>query len=88
MVWASVATKPPGKTYPRRTAEELGLLSYYRGHLIMVLVDDHVTAEITERATHAPLPTKASATLEEGIDLCIERAKRLIDAYIDGAARV
>jgi len=53
----------------------------------MVLVDDFVTAEITERATFSPLPTKVSATLEEGVDVCIERAKMLIDAYIDGAAR-
>ena len=59
------------------------LLVYYKGHVIMVLYDDVLTAEITERATAAPLPTKVSASLEEGFERVIQRAKALVDLYTD-----
>lgn len=63
------------------------MLIAYRGHIILVLQDGELTAEITERGSSEILPTKVSATLEEGLDVCIERAKALIDAYIEGKKR-
>ena len=55
--------------------------------MIIVLVDDDLTAEITELATSAPLPTKVRATRAEGLPVCIGRAKALIDRYVEGAGR-
>lgn len=49
----------------------------------MVLCDDLLTAEVTERATAAPLPTKVSASHEEGFERLIQRAKALVDLYTD-----
>jgi hypothetical protein len=57
------------------------VLSIYRGHVIVALVDEDLTAEITERASGAPLPTKVSATRDEGMDVLIHRAKTLVDHY-------
>ncbi len=59
------------------------LLAYYRGHVIVLLKDKLFTAEITERGTAAPFPTKVSATEEEGEQVCLERAKALVDLYLD-----
>ena len=58
------------------------MLTYYRGHVIVLLVDTVLTAEITELATGTPLPTKVTATLPEGADVCITRAKMLVDIYL------
>jgi hypothetical protein len=53
------------------------VLSIYRGHVIVVLLDEDLTAEITERASGAPLPTEVSATRDEGMNALINRAKHL-----------
>lgn len=58
------------------------MLAYYRGHVIVVLKDDTLSAEITERATGAPLPTKVSAEPGEGVSVVVERAKDLVDRYL------
>lgn len=62
------------------------MLTYYRGHAIVLLQDVVLTAEITECATAVPLPTKVTASRLEGPAMCIERAKALVDIYIDGGA--
>lgn len=58
------------------------MLVFYRGHVITLLVDQTISAEITEQNTSAPLPTKVTASLKEGEDICVERAKALIDVYL------
>ncbi|WP_375450717.1 hypothetical protein [uncultured Devosia sp.] len=60
------------------------MLAYYRGHIILLLQDDILTAEITERASGAPLPTKISALPGETADIVVEKAKHLIDKYLRG----
>ena len=62
------------------------MLIYYRGHVIVLLTGALITAEITEQTTAAPLPTTAVATLEEGLQTCIARAKALIDLYLSATA--
>jgi hypothetical protein len=64
------------------------MLTYYRGHVIVLLSDEMLTAEITELSTRTPLPTKASARQEEGPVICVERAKVIVDLYIAGAQAV
>jgi hypothetical protein len=58
------------------------VLAYYRGHIILVLQDGALSAEITERASGAPLPTKVSAVLGEDARTVVERAKELVDRYL------
>ncbi|MET3901286.1 hypothetical protein ABIB57_005256 [Devosia sp. UYZn731] len=61
------------------------MLAYYRGHVIVLLRDDALSAEITERKSGAPLPTKVLAVLGEDVNTVIERAKDLVDIYVQGA---
>ncbi|WP_127752452.1 MULTISPECIES: hypothetical protein [unclassified Devosia] len=63
------------------------MLVYYKRHVIVVLADKILTAEVTEQATRALLPTKVSASYEEGLDLVVERAKALVDLYTSPAPR-
>lgn len=58
------------------------MLSYYRGHVIVMLDDEMLSAEITERSSGAPLPTKVSALSGEDADAVFERARALIDIYM------
>jgi hypothetical protein len=58
------------------------LLTFYREHWIIMLIDEFLSAEITDRATGAPYPTKVSATFEEGEDVLIERARALVDMML------
>ena len=54
----------------------------YRGYRIAVKQTDQWTARITQvRGTYVPLI--ASADLTEGAELCLARARMLIDKYID-----
>ena len=59
------------------------MISHYRNHLIRMDGDDQLTAEITDLATDALFPIKVSASKKEGIELCLERAKELVDVYLD-----
>lgn len=59
------------------------MLSFYRGHTIIVLIDDVMSAEISERCSGLVLPTKVSVLLEEGELVLLQRAQDLIDMYID-----
>jgi hypothetical protein len=61
------------------------VLAYYRGHVIVLLRDDALSAEITERKSGAPLPTKVLAARGEDVNTVIERAKDLVDMYLQGA---
>ena len=61
---------------------EVTLLTIYREHIIIVLVDSFLSAEITEKSTSAPLPTKVTATVDEGYAVLLARAKALIDLYL------
>ena len=55
---------------------------FYRGYRIAVKQTEKWTARITHvRGTYIPLG--ASATLAEGPERCAERARALIDKYID-----
>lgn len=58
------------------------MLRLYRGHIIIVLVDKYLSAEITERRSGAPLPIKVSASREEGEAVVIDRARRLVDLFL------
>jgi hypothetical protein len=58
------------------------VLAYYRGHVIVVLEDATLSAEITERSSGAPLPTKVSAEPGESVSTVVERAKELVDRYL------
>lgn len=55
----------------------------YRDHLVLVTEIYTVDAEIAEIASKAKLPTKATATESEGLDICLGRAFDLIDLYVD-----
>ena len=58
------------------------MLSYYRGHIIVLLEDAVVTAEITEQASRMPLPTKVAALPGESRATVMQRAKELVDTYL------
>ncbi len=55
------------------------MLRFYRDHIIIVLVDERLSAEVTERGTGVPFPIKVSASHEEGEAVLICRARELID---------
>jgi hypothetical protein len=69
-------------TFLEQAMEGRTVLSLYRGHWILLLRDRHWCCEVTEHASGEILPTCASATLEEGFTVCLERAWRLIDKYV------
>jgi hypothetical protein len=54
----------------------------YRGHHISIVEGIDITAHLTDLRTSAALPTKVSATLEEGPTVLLKRAKELIDLYL------
>jgi hypothetical protein len=60
------------------------LLKFYRGHVIIVLVDDLLSAEVSDRRTGFPFPVKVSATKDEGEAILFERARILIDGSFGG----
>lgn len=62
------------------------MLALYRGHWIVLLSDDQLTAEISVLETREVLPTKVSATKEEGAEMCRQRARELIDVYLSPRA--
>jgi hypothetical protein len=55
------------------------MLRFYRGHIIITLVDQRLSAEITERSTGVPFALKVSASMEEGEAVLFGRARHLID---------
>jgi len=59
----------------------------YRDHLVLVTEHDTIDAEIAELESKAKFPTKATATDDEGIDVCLRRAFDLIDLYVDAQAQ-
>lgn len=58
------------------------MLAYYRGHVIVVLADEALSAEIIERASGTMLPTTVSAMPGETAEVVVERAKELVDTYL------
>lgn len=58
------------------------MLSFYRGHIIVLLEDTVVSAEITEQVSRTPLPTKVAALPGESRAAVLQRAKALVDAYL------
>lgn len=58
----------------------------YRDHLVLVTELDTIDAEIAELGSKAKFPTKATATDDEGIDVCLQRAFDLVDLYVDAQA--
>jgi hypothetical protein len=55
------------------------LLKFYRGHVVIMLVDELLSAEISERESGFPFPVKVSATWEEGEAVLYARARKVID---------
>ena len=65
----------------RRTA----VLSLYRHVWIVILNDDRYVAELTEFLTGESLPTSASSSLSEGPEVCLNRARAVVDLYRAGS---
>jgi hypothetical protein len=55
----------------------------YRGHLIRLIEAEGWSAELVELDTGALLPTSASATQSEGVEVCAARAESLVDLYLE-----
>ena len=55
----------------------------YRGHDIVVLEGNPRSAVIFERRSGTELPTKVIALPEEGAQVCVVRARQLIDLYLE-----
>ncbi|HHY51147.1 MAG TPA: hypothetical protein GYA10_15550 [Alphaproteobacteria bacterium] len=60
----------------------------YRGHLIRLVEGALWSAELIDLRTGTLLPTSASATPSEGLEVCAERARDLVDLYLEGEARL
>lgn len=60
----------------------------HRGHIIRITEGRWLRAELIERATGALLPTAATATADEGRDVLEDRARRLVDIYLDSRRRL
>lgn len=58
------------------------MIVHYRGHLVLVLGTDVISAEIVKLALALKLPLKVSATSAEGLEACLNRAFDLIDLYL------
>lgn len=59
----------------------------YRGHLIRRVGGARWSAELVDLRTGALLPTSVSATASEGLEVCAERARELIDIHLEGEAK-
>lgn len=55
----------------------------YRGHLIRMTHGPVWQAELIELATGALLPTSVMASTSEGVEVCVRRARALVDLYLD-----
>ena len=67
------------------------MLTFYRAHWIVILIDEFLNPEITERTASFPFPMKVSAMWEEGERVLLERARAIVDLSLsrfgDQAAR-
>ena len=61
------------------------MISHYRNHLIKLDGDEQLTAEITDLEADAVFPLRVTASKKEGIEVCLERARELVDVYLDAA---
>lgn len=59
------------------------MISHYRNHLIELAGEDEFAAEITDLEAGQLLPIKVTASKKEGPDVCLERARELVDVYLD-----
>ena len=59
----------------------------YRGHEIRITRAGAWSAQLVELRTGAVLPTRATAEAQEALTVCVERAVRLVDLYLEGARR-
>jgi hypothetical protein len=60
----------------------------YRGHHIRLIEGECWRAELVELDSGALLPTTVTASPSEGVEVCAERARALIDLYLRAQARV
>ena len=60
----------------------------YRGHEIRMTRADAWSAELFELRTGALLPTKVTAGAAEEMRVCVERARALVDLYLEGEQRL
>jgi hypothetical protein len=56
---------------------------HYRGHEIRFVDSGSWSAMLVETASGTLLPTKATASISEGISICSARARLLVDRYLD-----
>lgn len=59
----------------------------YRGHAINLSRSTLWSAVLTELASGAVLPTKATALLGEGKTVALSRGRKLVDLYVEADAR-
>ena len=80
---AILVMKPKPRAMACLPGNAIGLLviRHYRGHRIVVHCDMGLTAEIAELKSMQTLPTMATATRAEGPEVCLARAKELVDLY-------
>lgn len=60
----------------------------YRGHEIRLTRTHAWSAEFFELRTGALLPTKVTAGATEDMTVCVERARTVVDLYLDGERRL
>ena len=61
---------------------------HYRGHTIRLISGERWSAELIEQRSGALLPTTVSASAREGVDVCVARARDLIDLYLDAQRKL
>jgi hypothetical protein len=64
------------------------LIHEYRGHRIHLSGVERWSAELVELASGAQLPTKLVASPDESFHAFSERARKLVDAYVEAPTSV
>lgn len=54
----------------------------YRGHEIRITRAEHWSVELVELKTGTLLPTKVTAPAAEALIVCVDRARSLVDLYV------
>lgn len=59
----------------------------YRGHEIRITRDRTWSVELVELETGTLLPTKVTAPAAEDLTVCVDRARHLVDLYLQAQRR-
>jgi hypothetical protein len=65
----------------------LALNLNYRGHEIRITRQGNWSVELVELKTGTKLPTKVTAPAAEELIVCVDRARNLVDLYIQAQRR-